>query len=198
MKKLFLLFFTAIPAFGQVNYTNINKATAAPNLGTDTVLGTTNGTTVRQIPLQYLVVDGSNVSGTISVAQGGPNIHSLVTGSVPPVVGNTIRYLFPGGGLVSATETNVVMRMPFSCTVTNLQIQYGSVGASTNVIMTVDKNGTATAVTLTFNGTGNPGFTNDTHGVAFAVGDALDISIVGNNSSAMANTINFNWSFQIY
>lgn len=136
-------------------------------------------------------------------ATAGGNI-SVGLISAADLAALTIPTLFAGGGYnvnasgqtryyglfsnqTNATEASVQMKIPFACTIRNLNIlSITAQPASGAIVFTVYKNGVATGITTTINASDPPAFYSDlVNSESFAAGDTITIQAA---NAATANS----------
>ena len=106
----------------------------------------------------------------------------------------TTRYLWPWYEDSLAQTSAIQMRVPRACTLKNMRVRHNTTaGNGNNIVYTVRKNGTATALTVTLASTASDG-SDTTNTVSFAAGDLIDIEVtkassIGTSPSNITVTI---------
>ena len=107
---------------------------------------------------------------------------TLSVGRIPIINSGITSYISPNTPVDFASENDVGYLVNVAFTLTQLKTKVLTNGITANTVITVRKNGSNTASTVTYT-SGSTTDQNDTvNTVAFAVGDILTISIVGGGS----------------
>jgi len=174
----------------------------AANTVTTTTLGYLDATSSIQTQLNSkqgtitLTTTGTSGAATFNSGTGALNIPQyagagagasvqFVSGSATGLAAGVTRY-----GSVAGTTAETQVRVPLAsaCTINNLYVlTTATMNASASLAVTIFKNGSATAVTLTIAGGSAAGTYSDTsNSVSFAAGDGWNIRYVNSGSVAAA------------
>jgi hypothetical protein len=141
-------------------------------------------------------VDGTTITASAGVISavgggGGGSGSGIVTGSTAAVALTTTTYIpFGGGGISSTTETNVDMAAPNAATVSNFYVELSAPpGSGNSVTLTVRKNASSTAVTVTISGASATSGSDTTHTFTCSQGDLLDIQLVPSGTIVVSPNI---------
>lgn len=140
------------------------------------VIGVAAGSVLRNVSGEYTSTDNSSMigwSGNLTV----------------PI--NTIHYAALGSNVKGATESEFEIKIGFACTAKNLFLRTGATQpASGSLVVTLRKNGAATALTLTVNASQAAGpYADLTNSVALVAGDRITVEFDNNATLAVSATI---------
>jgi len=130
-------------------------------------------------PVASLSVDSSGniltVSSSVSVIYN--KIGATLAGAASPIT----RY-HTVAGAVDTSATAVQVPLPVACTLNNFYFRtYGAQPAGGSLVVTLQKNGSDTAITVTIAaGSAAGNFTDTTNSIAFAAGDTWQLKLVQN------------------
>ena len=112
-------------------------------------------------------------------------VSGLITFGASAGAGGATKYAVPGNGAAGATE--IKMRMPMACTLTNLYARSTAVPTTGSVVCTVRLNGadTSLAVTLTTSDTA----ASRVDGVSVAAGDDISVKLVQSSGGGCDNLV---------
>lgn len=130
-------------------------------------------------PVASLSVDSNGniltVSSSVSIIYN--KIGATLAGAASPIT----RY-HTVAGAVDTSATAVQVPLPVACTLNNFYFRtYGAQPAGGSLVVTLQKNGSDTAITVTIAaGSAAGNFTDTTNSVAFAAGDTWQLKLVQN------------------
>jgi hypothetical protein len=113
-------------------------------------------------PLAVSITGNAATATMANSIAAGASKYLAVCSTASTSINTTKRYLAVfGGDTMSSTETSVQQIIPFSCTFTNLNVTFETVGLGTNIIMTLRTNGVDSSITMNVNGAGTILYGND-------------------------------------
>ena len=112
-------------------------------------------------------------------------VSGLLTFGASAGAGGATKYAVPGNGAAGATE--IKMRMPMACTLSNLYARSTAVPTTGSVVCTVRLNGADTSLTVTLTTSDTSASASDS--VAVAAGDDVSVKLVQSSGGGCDNLV---------
>ena len=163
-----------------------NVTISAPDSGIALNSPATYGQAGLGATTQIMIIDSTGNIGSSSALTSSSAL--LTAGGSLSSVG-TVDYRAPSDNGLSATEALVQVPMPLAGTVSNLYVNVTANASTTNITVTVRKNGVNTAIVATVTALTTGAFTDTTHSVAFAAGDLISYAISASTVGVVVGSI---------
>jgi hypothetical protein len=181
----------AISIAGALTFSGAYAFTATLTAATS-VTFPTSGTLIGTAPGTAGNVLTSNGSAWVSSALGGAGGTSMICSgsSGTPTFTSTETFLMPGSLGTPGTNFGGALSIPFDCVVSDLYVVIGTADASDALTVTLEKNGSASALACTVNATQTTASdTSDT--VSLSAGDTLRLKFASNGSQTTSVQVSF-------
>lgn len=142
-----------------------------------------------------IVVSGDPLTNTLTINSGNPGAGSIsILGAAPGSLYSlndtgALRWICPSASGPSSTQNVVQFAVPVAGTLSELYVNVGSNASTTNCTITVNKNGSNTAMVATITALTTGSFTDLTHSIAFAAGDLLQFELQQSTTGDISGSI---------
>ncbi len=137
--------------------------------------------------LNYVTID--TTTGQFGSAATATGSSVLLTSGGNLSSAGVVDYRAPSDNGLSTTESLIQIPIPAACTLSNLYVNVTANASTTDITVTVRKNGVSTAIVATITALTTGAFVDTTHSATFAAGDLISYQISASTVGVVVGSI---------